>query len=57
MCPLSLISAFQMLKFMHIQSTYYHQGYDLTTDLDSFLKKTGKEVRAFVYNYQLVVFP
>jgi len=33
-----------ILKFMHAQSTYFHQGYDLMTDLDEYMKKVSKEL-------------
>ena len=36
---------FQILKFMHAQSTYFHQGYDLMNDLDQYMKNVSSEVR------------
>lgn len=33
-----------ILKFMHAQSTYFHQGYDLMNDLDVYMKKVSKEL-------------
>lgn len=36
---------FQILKFMHAQSTYFHQGYDLMNDLDQYMKNVSIEVR------------
>ena len=30
---------------MYGQSTYFHQGYDLMSDLDSYMRKVSKEVR------------
>lgn len=35
---------FQILNFMHAQSTYFHQGYDLMNDLDVYMKKVSKQV-------------
>ena len=35
---------FQILKFMHAQSTYFHQGYDLMNDLDVYMKTVSKQV-------------
>ena len=46
--PLSInavLLMFQILKFMHAQSTYFHQGYDLMNDLDEYMKKVSKEVK------------
>lgn len=36
---------FQILKFMHAQSTYFHQGYDLMNDLDQYMKNVSSQVR------------
>ena len=43
---LTLVSSsfFQILNFMHAQSTYFHQGYDLMNDLDVYMKKVSKQV-------------
>ena len=35
---------FQILNFMHAQSTYFHQGYDLMNDLDVYMRKVSKQV-------------
>ena len=37
-------SFFQILNFMHAQSTYFHQGYDLMNDLDVYMRKVSKQV-------------
>ena len=42
--PLLSSSFFQILNFMHAQSTYFHQGYDLMNDLDVYMKKVSKQV-------------
>ena len=42
--PLLFSSFFQILNFMHAQSTYFHQGYDLMNDLDVYMKKVSKQV-------------
>ena len=39
-----LSSFFQILNFMHAQSTYFHQGYDLMNDLDVYMRKVSKQV-------------
>ena len=46
-----IMASFQILKFMHAQSTYFHQGYDLMTDLDEYMKKVSKEVRKKLSRY------
>ncbi|KAL9971108.1 hypothetical protein ACROYT_G023595 [Oculina patagonica] len=33
-----------ILKFMHAQSTYFHQGYDLMNDLDQYMKNVSSEL-------------
>lgn len=33
-----------ILNFMHAQSTYFHQGYDLMNDLDEYMKQVSKEL-------------
>ncbi|XP_044178189.1 arf-GAP with coiled-coil, ANK repeat and PH domain-containing protein 2-like [Acropora muricata] len=33
-----------ILNFMYGQSTYFHQGYDLMSDLDSYMRKVSKEL-------------
>ncbi|XP_066028453.1 arf-GAP with coiled-coil, ANK repeat and PH domain-containing protein 2 isoform X4 [Pocillopora verrucosa] len=33
-----------ILKFMHAQSTYFHQGYDLMNDLDAYMKRVSNQV-------------
>lgn len=33
-----------ILKFMHAQSTYFHQGYDLMNDLDVYMRKVSKQL-------------
>lgn len=43
--PLLSSFFFQILKFMHAQSTYFHQGYDLMNDLDVYMKTVSKQVR------------
>ena len=43
--PLLSSSFFQILNFMHAQSTYFHQGYDLMNDLDVYMKTVSKQVR------------
>lgn len=42
--PLLSSSFFQILNFMHAQSTYFHQGYDLMNDLDVYMRKVSKQV-------------
>lgn len=42
--PLLSSSFFQILNFMHAQSTYFHQGYDLMNDLDVYMKTVSKQV-------------
>ena len=39
---------FQILKFMHAQSTYFHQGYDLMNDLDQYMKNLSSQVRKII---------
>lgn len=41
----AVLLLFQILKFMHAQSTYFHQGYDLMNDLDQYMKNVSSEVR------------
>lgn len=35
---------FQMLAFMHAQSTYFHQGSDLFEDMEPYIKKVASQV-------------
>ena len=42
---------FQILNFMHAQSTYFHQGYDLMNDLDVYMKTVSKQVSEIKYLY------
>lgn len=53
-CDLSFCSCFQILKFMHAQSTYFHQGYDLMNDLDQYMKNVSSEVRKTLLQKQIL---
>jgi len=35
----------QVLAYMHAQSTFFHQGFDLFDDLETYMKKVAAQVR------------
>lgn len=39
-----ILLMFQLLSYMHAWSTFFHQGSDLTQDLDPFLKDLAEDV-------------
>lgn len=42
--PQTLYNKFQMLSFMQANSTFFHQGTDLTSDLEPVLKRLGDDL-------------
>lgn len=40
-----------ILKFMHAQSTYFHQGYDLMNDLDAYMKRVSNQLEEVSVQY------
>ncbi len=46
-----LLSASQMLSFMYAHLTFFHQGYDLFSELQPLMKLLGGQVKATVYTH------
>lgn len=50
------IDLFQFLSYLQACCTYYHQGADLSEDLEPFLKTTADDVRIYMMLMTLILY-
>lgn len=48
----SLLASLQMLSFMYAHLTFFHQGYDLFSELQPLMKLLGGQVNATEYAWK-----